>query len=766
MLTQKNISKASVILLLIIIVSGLGSASEEWTFTTCGSSGPTGPSQGDCDNEYENSNIDVDVNNGIQEWEAPYSARYTIDAYGAEGGSSDSPGGGDGAHISGEFELDEGETIEILVGQRGSGTDNGRNDRAYTGGGGGTFVTEENPSNDNDILIIAGGGGGVSHGNSIPSDSHGQTGECGGDGSGPDDSAGGGCNGNAGGTATTGSWPAYGGSGYDDGTSGSSSFLNGGQSSSGYWDGMHGGFGSGGAGDDSGSHSRSSGGGGYSGGGAARGGTSSTSRAAAGGGGSYNDGSNQEGSSGANSGQGMLVISLEGPIVSNPRPAESNTGSPIDTTDAELRVDVEHPDDNQDIEVTFFDDSNNEQIGSTSTVNSDQTASENWEDLSPGEHDWYVEACDENDVCIEEGSWTFEVDVDEPDVALDFDDYDDEHGFDAVADIEFDQDEEDYEESCYFNVTNGDQEYNHLEGDFEPSGGREATCEKMVYPESNDDRYDSGDGLFEGFEVWDDIDVTVNVTDEGIGSTIEEDTNPIRNQDPIIELNNPSDGGIELEDDVELSIQIHNPEGDEMDVEMRKQDEGETLYSSSNYDDGSTVSTTWEDRGLGTHEWDVVVSDPYDEVTSSTWSFERVVSSSYRPGLGVDYVYSSLVVSEGDTGFTFFEIENDQATRDFTTFLEGEGIEPYFVEEDDSLKTYELESGHSNRMHIGVEGLEPGEHELGIITKDHDLGVNTTETFPVFVQSSEAESRGIPGLSIYYVGLIYLLAVSFLWFSV
>ena len=63
------------------------------------------------------------------------SGNYKIEAWGAKGGGSN---GGKGAKISGNFTLTANETINIIVGQKGTVTNQGSSFGA--GGGGGTYV--------------------------------------------------------------------------------------------------------------------------------------------------------------------------------------------------------------------------------------------------------------------------------------------------------------------------------------------------------------------------------------------------------------------------------------------------------------------------------------------------------------------------------------------------------------------------------------------------------------------------------------------------
>ncbi|MDP6415501.1 MAG: fibronectin type III domain-containing protein, partial [Gammaproteobacteria bacterium] len=68
-----------------------GSVFGTLTFTNCGQTGYTGPSQSQVNSTYAGTSLEgqVTVSSGIQEWTAPYSGNYTIEVWGAEGGSGD-----------------------------------------------------------------------------------------------------------------------------------------------------------------------------------------------------------------------------------------------------------------------------------------------------------------------------------------------------------------------------------------------------------------------------------------------------------------------------------------------------------------------------------------------------------------------------------------------------------------------------------------------------------------------------------------------------
>jgi hypothetical protein len=261
------------------------------TFGNCGQTGNTGPSQAQCDATYIGTSLEghVVVSAGIQTWAAPFTATYTIEVWGAQGGNHNSGVGGNGAHMKGDFDLVQGDALQILVGQKGSdGTS------FEVGGGGGTYVALADAP-----LIVAGGGGGAGNcggydlslmiGKSMIGDGMGGTGSndgeycgCGGAGS-------------PGGGFSTDGMP-----------SGGDSFLNGGVGDDTERPGQCidsgiGGFGGGGNGGNGGG-----GGGGYEGGDAG----GEVGGIVGKGGKSYNDGANPTGEDGIKTGHGQVIITL------------------------------------------------------------------------------------------------------------------------------------------------------------------------------------------------------------------------------------------------------------------------------------------------------------------------------------------------------------------------------------------------------------------------------------------------------------------------
>lgn len=276
-----------------------------YCFTTAGQQGRYGPKQVDLDMQYLGSNLEGMVTsvNGIQQWTVPTTGRYRISAYGAQGSFPSQTTGGRGAYISGEFILDQGQEIRVLVGQTAPNPP-GR-ESLTSSGGGGSFVTTTPHDTEASILVIAGGGGGTGY---IQHDTaHGSETTAGQSGFGGT----GGTNGQGGISASH--YAGAGGGFFTDGDGNVGegwAYVNGGlggeENSLVAPDG--GGFGGGGSISSSLHRVSYAGGGGFSGGAAPGFHCINNPTGAGGGGGSYNSGENQINMGGAHEGDGVVII--------------------------------------------------------------------------------------------------------------------------------------------------------------------------------------------------------------------------------------------------------------------------------------------------------------------------------------------------------------------------------------------------------------------------------------------------------------------------
>ncbi|GAA6108679.1 leukocyte tyrosine kinase receptor isoform X1 [Tachysurus ichikawai] len=138
-----------------------------WVFTSCGASGPQGPTQAQCESAYRNTNVSVLVGKegnlrGVQMWKVPATNRYKISAYGAAGGkgAKNHNKRSHGVIISAIFLLEKGEILYLLIGHQGEDACPGRNPLTHKTCLGETSVIEDRFKGDGPATEWAGGGGG------------------------------------------------------------------------------------------------------------------------------------------------------------------------------------------------------------------------------------------------------------------------------------------------------------------------------------------------------------------------------------------------------------------------------------------------------------------------------------------------------------------------------------------------------------------------------------------------------------------------------
>ena len=122
---------------------------DTFTFTTLGTSGRRGP---ESTKGYANApwrDGDFSIVDGQQQWTVPATGTYQITAAGAYGATP-------GRVVSGDVNLNEGQTLSLLVGQQPTPLTANVVDATTVGGGGGTFI-----GSDGTLLMVASGGDGT-----------------------------------------------------------------------------------------------------------------------------------------------------------------------------------------------------------------------------------------------------------------------------------------------------------------------------------------------------------------------------------------------------------------------------------------------------------------------------------------------------------------------------------------------------------------------------------------------------------------------------
>ncbi|MFP4038704.1 MAG: vWA domain-containing protein [Candidatus Nanohaloarchaea archaeon] len=334
--------------------------------------------------------------------------------------------------------------------------------------------------------------------------------------------------------------------------------------------------------------------------------------------------------------------------------------------------------------------------------------------------------------------------------ALNFDDISGQHAFSIEASVDMLTDGSDFGECRlkFTNLENGEEfpSNGRVQGSLTEEDSDTATC-----------RYDNFNSSVTGFEPTDNVEVNITAENRQGGTGWNADNHRIPNEPPEIVRMEPRNDEPILDRDVELLIEVDDPEGDDIEhVRFNDSVENEIIEDRPNPPQQNTFIVEWEDLDLGEYEWEAFVKDKWGS-SERTASFERVVSRIYRTQSRIEHEYSSLIIDEGGQGSFFFEADVDTDNRTVTTYLESSDLDAEFVDSGLSQETYEVDTGDPDRFQIQVSGDNPGKHELKIITEDDTVDTNTTETFPVYVRSAEAEGREVPGLS-----QAYILAAAFL----
>jgi len=347
--------------------------------------------------------------------------------------------------------------------------------------------------------------------------------------------------------------------------------------------------------------------------------------------------------------------------------------------------------------------------------------------------------------------------------------YNDRHAFNISAEIVYPDDSEheplggeNGDRGCQIflegeNGNNYDSGDGPGSGDFDVElnyqGSDYALCEfSRVEPSSYG-------GLFD-FQVEEEVNVTVMARDHHGEEVNSSALHVIPNRPPVVSLQSPSDGSLELNRDVDLEVFIDDPEGDNIEqLEFVNDVTGEKIDVQNNLGQGSH-STEWSDLDLGNYEWRVNVSDPYEHQESGIREFFRVISKIYRVQHEIQHDYSTLIVDENDSAFIFLETSVNTDAREFTTYLDGDGINAEFRENGQNSKTYNIEPDSPVRHQLRINGVQTGNTELKIVTEDDSVDVNTSKTFPVYVRDSVEEGQPVPGLTSFYMLIITLFSAT------
>ena len=347
--------------------------------------------------------------------------------------------------------------------------------------------------------------------------------------------------------------------------------------------------------------------------------------------------------------------------------------------------------------------------------------------------------------------------------SIDFGNYSNEHAFNVSAIINDVDADNPYEiQSCQINLTDsdGNKVTENIGLNYGYGNNDQAEClysnvnSSMPFPSADQN----------GFEPNEEINVSVDIEDYHSSTYSDWKTHVIPNRPPEVEvLISPPNGGLVVEKP-ELKVKVSDPENDPFNMSFIDFDTDTILENVYNVHLSGSHSINW-DSTLGKHEWRLKFSEPYENSKSSIWEFTRVIDEGYRLQQTLDYEYSSLILSEDGSGTTFIEITNPHPQdKEILTELESENgyFNASFLETGTNSTSYTLGQGETQTLQIQVNAenvTESKKDELIITSTDQNIGAVNDQRLDIFVRSSEAEFRDVPGLTSIYLVFIGLASV-------
>ncbi|MGM0509521.1 MAG: Ig-like domain-containing protein [Thermoplasmatota archaeon] len=413
-------------------------------------------------------------------------------------------------------------------------------------------------------------------------------------------------------------------------------------------------------------------------------------------------------------------------------------------TDVELSVEVFDPD-GQSINVTFYDASTDEVIGSNDNVTSGETAHVMWSDLeTKTEYNWYVVA-DDGYLSNTSKIWSFTTYDDNRDPNIPTDP-NPPYGDKGVS----------LEPELSVRVTDPD-------GDTMDVSFYDETDDTLI---GTDTDVNSGDvvtttwsGLSEGTTYkW-----YVVITDGSLTtqSTLFEFETLLANYPPEEPTSpSPSNGSVEIESDVSLSVHVTDPDGDTMDVSFYDAYDDTLIGTDTDVESGSTASTTWSGLDLGTtYEWYAVVEDDEESIQADTWSFttKQDIPDETPPAI------EETTPSDGENDFdmdgeiilSFDEPLNSDSVI-ITLTVDGEEVEgDYSISNDRKTITFTPDKELEKETEYKVE-----------VTAEDDAGNSVDHEFSFTTVAQEGEDEGLPMMmiSLGILAIIVILVIAYLLF--
>jgi hypothetical protein len=337
-----------------------------------------------------------------------------------------------------------------------------------------------------------------------------------------------------------------------------------------------------------------------------------------------------------------------------------------------------------------------------------------------------------------------------------FTDYISEHAFNVTATVDEDDNGDNELDACDWRFESGSDTYTETTSPQGTSGDYECHFENFSNAVS-------------GFEVGDDVDVTLTARDIHGATGTASGTETIGNDQPVYSEPKPPNMSVVSDEVPELSVLVNDPEDPELNVYFRNSDDG-ALIGKDTVRPGKRASTDWNGLYVGrTYDWYVQVSDGYTNNSNSAepWNFTKTLSGDYRLRSEINHRYTAIITSVGKPSYVSYQVLNPiSSNKTVTTELSGVNAE---FSDGSQEKTYELGPYGREEFQIQIEPDDNGTQYLTVRSTEQTTGIQNEDRMEILVkelQTSTGRAEQVPGLQlIQLMVLIVAGAFFFLHFS-
>lgn len=272
-----------------------------------------------------------------------------------------------------------------------------------------------------------------------------------------------------------------------------------------------------------------------------------------------------------------------------------------------------------------------------------------------------------------------------------------------------------------------------------------------------------GDGFGEGFEVSEEIQMNVTVTDVHGSVSEYSGTHEIPNDPPSPQYVTPRNNSYVDQFPVDLRTEVSDQRGDRINVTVYG--EGQQLESGDDLSTGDSLDYTWDVPNIGksNYEWTIELEDRWSRKLYN-YSLTKIIGERFRSRVLTDLNYSSMIVNTGSNRYVEFTVQN-RVNKEKNLTMNLSGVSAEFLEGNKVKNVPDFPPQSQETYTLRVSPETTTKDELMVTVTNNNLGIKTTETIPVDVIESVSESnREVPGVGL--IQLLFLFSVATVLYSV